>query len=160
MTRALLVVLGGLVVAGCSFGDDPSASERVERCVERLVQRADTEQLTPERRPFLERYARETYCARFERRGWVYEDGTLSIASYRWAMGGGESECVVAAEPGGPPVGAPCPDAERVAEDPMLDCALLHHVPQEQVQAYLGTLPRRDELVCDDETPLAELGAD
>ncbi|MBD0328615.1 MAG: hypothetical protein ICV64_00705 [Thermoleophilia bacterium] len=160
MRRALAVLVGGVVVAGCSFGGDPSASERVDRCVERLLQRADPEQLTPERRPFVERYARQTYCARFEQRGWVYEDGTISISSYRWAMGGRASECVVVAEPDGPPAGAPCPDAEQVAEDPMLDCALLHHVPREEVQAYLGTLPRRDELVCDDGTPLAELGAE
>ena len=159
MTRALLAGVCVLAAAGCSLGDEPSASQRVDRCVERLLSRASPEDLAAERRPFAERYVRETYCERFQREGWVYDDGTLSIDAHRWAVGGGESECAVAVEPGEPPSDEPCPESEQPAFDPMLDCALLHHVPRSEVEAYVAELPRRHALVCDDGTPLDELGA-
>ncbi len=150
VTRALLLVVSLAITVGCSFADEREAS-RVDRCVDRLLSRAEPETLTAERRPVLERYARETYCERFDREGWVYADGTLSIDVHRWLTAGGSEDCE-GAEAGKPPRDVPCPP------DPMLECALLHHVPKAEVQAYLRELQRTRKVECDDGTPLDELG--
>jgi hypothetical protein len=36
----------------------------------------------------LRRYVEVTYCNRFARKGWVYDDGALSIDAQRWLVHG------------------------------------------------------------------------
>ena len=123
------------------------ASARVERCVDRLLESATTESTSQEG---LRRYARDTYCARFERRGWVYDDGALKIDAQRWLEQG--ATCAAQAS-GEPAETVPC---ELVG--PRLDCALLRHVRRSEVAAYLEQLQRAGPVECDDGTPLDELG--
>lgn len=159
-------ILAVLVLAACSSnsgeasrdgGDDEAAAapeSRIERCVERFVSRIRFEQFPRLTREQARRYAERAYCARFEERGWVYEDGTLSIDVY---ADDGSEECAVA-EPGKPARTLSCDElAERVE---VLDCAILHLVRRSEVQRYLAELKRRHDVVeCDDGTPLDELGA-
>jgi len=156
VTRAVLL-LAVVVAAGCSLGREEAEASRVDRCVDRLLSRATPETLTPERRAVAERYARETYCERFEREGWVNEDGTLSIDAHRWLVDG--MRCAVGGD-GEPDREVDCEELAERERDPMLDCALLHHVRDEEVQAYVREVERRRgvEPECDDGTPVDELG--
>jgi hypothetical protein len=96
------------------------------------------------------RYAEDTYCGEFERNGWIYEDGALSIAIQKWLKEGGTCET---ASPGKPPRTIPCEEAGPI------DCALLHHVRRSEVTDYIEELRRRVGAVeCDDGTPVQELG--
>src|SRR5687767_1247159 len=67
LPTALLAAL-----AGC--GSDNGADTRVDRCVERLLANAEGGETDAARD-----YARRTYCGQFASRGWVYDDGALSI---------------------------------------------------------------------------------
>jgi hypothetical protein len=156
MTRRLAALASlAALAAGCSLGGEAEAS-RVDRCVDRVLTRVDPEHLTPRHRPVTERYVRKTYCERFAQEGWVNDDGTLSIDAHRWLLSAGETDCEVAVEPGEPPSDAPCPEQP----EPTLECALLHHVPKEEVRPYLREVERerRVPVRCDDGTPLEELG--
>ena len=155
-----------LALAGCGTpGDDgrdeatgaeASAVSRVETCTERLVEGANTEGLTDAEKEELRRYTEMTYCARFGKRGWIYADGTLSIAAHNWLNEGREEDCGTVTEAGGEEV--PCEDVEGGPKD--VDCALLHHVRRSEVRDYVEELRRRQGNVeCDDGTPLDELGA-
>jgi hypothetical protein len=126
----------------------------VDRCSDRLLARAEADELPDAEREELRGYAETTYCARFAERGWVYEDGTLSIAAHEWLEAGGEEACARGTETGEKTV--PC----EADEDPILDCALLHHVPRNEVREYVEDLRRRiPDVECDDGTPLDELGS-
>lgn len=131
VATALLVAL-----AGCASG--AGGEPRVDRCVERLLADADA---TTEAR----RYARKTYCEPFASRGWVYEDGALSIGAQRWLEEGGSEQC--ASENAAT---VPCEDSR------VIDCALLHHVRRSEVRDYVARL--RDDVECDDGTPVEQLG--
>jgi hypothetical protein len=143
---ALLTACGGNTEAGA----DPAAA-RVERCVDRLLEHATPAGASEET---LRRYTRETYCARFERRGWVYEDGALSIAAQTWLE---EGVTCATARAGEPAQTVPC-EQERPPGARELECALLRHVRKSEVVAYLERLQREGEVACDDGTPLDELG--
>ena len=95
-------------------------------------------------------YIERTYCDRFARNGWVYDDGTLSIKAHLWLMNAGQcSEST-----GGAWVTVPC----KPSYDP-LECALLHFVRKAEAQAYIEELTKTHRVSCDDGTPLGELGA-
>jgi hypothetical protein len=53
-------------------------------------------------------YVEVTYCSRFAERGWVYDDGALSIEAHKWLEEDGEEECQFAVEPGEPARTVPC----------------------------------------------------
>ena len=57
-----------------------AANSRVERCVDRLLQHARTQD-APDK-AIARRNVRRSYCARFEKEGWVYEDGALRIRPF------------------------------------------------------------------------------
>jgi hypothetical protein len=125
----------------------------VQTCNDRFVERARAEGYDADEEQ-LRRYVETTYCSRFAEQGWVYEDGTLSIAAYEWGQEGGECSM---AEAGEPARSVPCDD---LGEDPIIDCALLHHVRRSEVRDYVEELRREERNVeCDDGTPLDELGA-
>jgi hypothetical protein len=152
---ALAAIL--LVVAGCGSGEDASedaAAARIEGCVERFLERAESADLSE---ADVRRYLESTYCTPFEREGWIYEDGTLSIAAHV-ALEESVSEECVRAESDGETETVPCEELE--AGGPLqLDCAILHLVPRDEVRAYLAELERSREVSCDDGTALDQLGA-
>ena len=164
---ARTVVLPILVLAfaaGCGGEDrddaapEPasgSSASAVAKCVDRFLARVDPDVEADVDADALRRYLEETYCERFARRGWVYEDGALSIDAYRSVEAGVGEDCGEA-EADGTTKTVPC-DASA-AEDGVLDCALLHHVRRSQVQAYLAELARAREVECDDGTAPEELG--
>ena len=101
--------------------------------------------------PMVRSYVERTYCDRFARKGWIYEDGTLSIKAHLWLMNGyvcGSSTS------DGKPVTVPC----KPSYDP-LECGLLHYVRKAEAQAYIHDLSRTHRVTCDDGTPLDKLGA-
>jgi hypothetical protein len=142
-----LALLGSAAACG-SDGSGDVSSGRVDRCVARFVERVEELGRAWTGEISVEAYARRAYCVPLERRGWVHDDGTLSI---RVVTASGSSVCVSQAA-GEPARTVPC-EAERT-----LDCGLLHLVRRSEVQAYVATLPERAE--CDDGTPLGRLGAD
>jgi hypothetical protein len=140
-----VAIVAVLVLAGC--GSDKKATSddmRVERCV-KLMSGGDSG---------LRTYVETAYCKPFAARGWVHDDGTLSIKAQ---IEGVSSSCVEASgTPGGQTTTLPCkPDA---AMSP-LDCGLLRFVQREEVQAYIRDLQRSHKVTCDDGTPLNDLGA-
>jgi hypothetical protein len=162
---ALAVIL--VIAAGCGSGEDagqnagasgdPSAEavSRLERCVERFLERAESDGLAE---ADVRRYIESTYCSRFEREGWIYDDGTLSIAAYLYFEEGGAEECVTA-EAGEETETVPCEELEGGDGPLSLDCAILHVVRRDEVREYVGELERSREVNCDDGTPLDRLGA-
>jgi len=145
-----------VAVAGCSLnGNEPSgpiATSRVERCVDRLLARAELGDASEAERQATRRYTRVTYCAPFAREGWIHGDGALSIDAYlhvRRGMTCAESPSLESSTT------VPCEDRE----DPVLDCALLHHVRRSEVVTYFAKHPAYREKRCDDGTPLGDLGA-
>jgi hypothetical protein len=147
---ALAAVLAGCGTAGGQQRDGagPTASARIDKCVERLLDRSGNDGSEEEVRA----YARDTYCERFERNGWIYGDGALRIAAQDWLDHGGKEECVTG-ENGEPAQTVPC-DPDRG----IIDCALLRLVRRAEVRAYVAELQRDGQVQCDDGTPLAELG--
>lgn len=170
VAAALALALAGCGSSADEAGDDGeapvSAGAAVERCTERLLSGAELEELTAEEQEAVRSYAESTYCARFAERGWVYDDGALSIDAYTSLAEGGEEECGEAVadsapgeEPAGPGRTVPCDEVDS-GEDETIDCALLRHVRRSEVRAYLDELQRSGQAVeCDDGTPLADLGA-
>jgi uncharacterized protein YjhX (UPF0386 family) len=154
-----------IAAAGCGSGANeagrkggPAArASRVERCTQRMLQGAEKrpEHVTRAKAE-VERYIRTTYCTPFERDGWVYDDGTLAIGAYFALANGGT--CATS-RPGEPARTVPCQELDRSGPK-ILDCALLHHVRQSEVQDYVEKLKEGRTVSCDDGTPLAELGAE
>jgi len=138
VATALLAVL-----AGC--GSDTGAESRVDRCVERLLSNAKVDP-TDEARAYVHR----TYCGPFASRGWVYGDGALAIGAQTWLEESGSEECATAGEDG-QSVTIPCEDRSRT-----IDCAMLRHVRRSEVRAYVAQ--PRDDVECDDGTPVEQLG--
>ena len=159
LALVLAVALGGCGARGddvddASPTDTASVASRAQACTDRFVERAQAEGDDVDEEQ-LRRYVQATYCSRFAERGWVYEDGTLSIAAYTWAQEGGDEECVRVTDTGQETV--PCED---LPEDSIIDCAPLHHVRQSEVREYVEELRRGGRQVeCDDGTPLDQLGA-
>jgi hypothetical protein len=169
----ILAAVLALVVAACgATAGEPdneanaareagaSAPAAVERCTERLLRNADVEELAQAEQEAVRRYAETTYCSRFAERGWVYDDGTLSIEAHKWLEEGGEEECWRATEPGEPASTVPCEELDAGGPKLIRDCALLRHVPKSEVRDYLDQLRSRyGSVECEDGTPLAQLGS-
>lgn len=165
--RLVGIAVVALALAGCWTNDDgrsagegtagASAASRVDNCTDRLMVRAETDGLSDAEQDEVRRYVQTTYCSRFAERGWVYDDGTLSIAAHTWVEEGGEEECARLTETGEETV--PCEELGENPEDP-IQCAILHHVRRSEVRHYVEDLRRRiPDAECDDGTPLDELGS-
>jgi hypothetical protein len=147
------VLILAATVSACSSGNDSSAvNSRVERCVDRLMQHARTEDLP--NKELARRYVRRTYCGRFEREGWVYEDGALSIGAQTWLEHAGRCASATAGEP-----------AKTVPYQPdrrggvrIIECALLRVIRRSEVRDYIEQLRTKGPVECDDGTAISELG--
>jgi hypothetical protein len=161
--RLAIVVI--LVVAGCGSSVNEAstkrggrasaeAASRVERCVDRLMERVKPEDFAKTTRAVMGRHVERAYCAPFEKRGWVYDDGALSIRAHVVEQPGTCSSSL-----GGETRTVSCEELQRMDERLVLDCALLHIVRRSEVRKYIEELQRNHEVSCDDGTPLDELGA-
>ena len=153
--------MAGLALAsGCSSGKPETSvaerragSDRVERCVERFVERATAIGNAGDQ-PGLRAYARRAYCEPFDARGWVHDDGALTIEAFTQS---GQAECATE-QTGEPARTVPCESLEPADVRPVFDCGLLHLVRRDDVRAYVDRLPQRPQ--CDDGTPVEELGVE
>lgn len=138
MRVCLAVLILCATASGCGSGSDETPSTasraiRIERCVDRLLQSTATQNAADEESA--RRYARKTYCGRFDENGWVYDDGAVSIAARTWLDRG--ATCARGGE-GEPTTTVPC-EVERTAGGvETLDCALLHIVRRSEVREYIG----------------------
>src|SRR5439155_16941837 len=84
---ALLICAAALTACGSHgtryAGPAPPSNSRVERCVDRLAAGTNTASAG---RELVRRYARDTYCNRFQQNGWIYRDGALKLAAQRGAL--------------------------------------------------------------------------
>jgi hypothetical protein len=160
------VVAGAVALgtAGCGASRDgggPTAGEaaetRVERCTSRFLERLQAGHGARVDPDDLRRYVATTYCAPFEARGWVYDDGSLGIDAHRWATETGV-ECGEAGA-GEPTRTVPCEVPEKEGGVFVLDCALLHYVRKSEVETYVEELRSQGDVECDDGTDVADLGA-
>jgi hypothetical protein len=142
---------GGNDTAPLDERSSAGARGRIESCVDRLLQNARPQEGNHEA---ARRYVRETYCARFESHGWIYDDGALSITAPTWLGEGGT--CSTSRE-GEPAITVPCEEV-RPPGPRILDCALLHHARKREVRDYIERLQREGAVECDDGTPLENLG--
>ena len=121
-----------------------------DKCTERLI--AGVPEVEREQ---ARHYVEATYCARFADRGWVYDDGALSIEAHMWLENAGEEECALATPPGEPAKTIPCERFDERGPYFIADCGLLKHVRASDVRTYLDELRRRYGTVqCEDGTPL------
>jgi hypothetical protein len=156
---ALALVAAASAGCGSNGGEASSAGRsfageaRIEKCVDRLMSRAT---VADEHVQEARRYAEDTYCRRFERNGWIYQDGALSIAAQEWLDTSGTRTCATA-KVGELARRVPCEQLPGRGEE-AIECALLHHVRRTEIRAYLSEQRRRDRVRCDDGTPLDELG--
>jgi hypothetical protein len=131
----------------------PAAVSRIERCVDRLVRDTTSQNAADE--DAVRRYARKTYCARFDENGWIYEDGAVSIAAQTWLDQG--AMCARGSE-GEPTETVPCDVDRTTGGVQMLDCALLRIVRRSEVREYIDRLETNGAVECDDGTAVDELG--
>ena len=117
-----------LLTATLSARSSGKTNSRTERCVDLLMQHASTQSLP--NKEVARNYVRRTYCARFEGKGWIYEDGALNIAVQRWLEHG--SSCATAS-PGEPARAVPC-EPERRGGTRIIECALLGVTRRSQVR--------------------------
>jgi hypothetical protein len=143
---------GGMHDTESSARSPSSRTSRIDRCVDRLLQ--GTAARDGASKEAARRYARKTYCARFEQKGWIYKDGALSIATQTWLENG--AKCASASE-GQIARTVPCA-AERSGGVLILDCALLRIVRRSEVRDYVDRLEKTGPVKCDDGTALDELG--
>jgi hypothetical protein len=165
----LAVLIFASIVSACGSGNggqraeapsstrvSPEVNGKVERCVDRLMQHATIE---ADEKKAARRYVRITYCARFEKEGWVYEDGALGLAAQTWLDNSGT--CASSdSEPGrsaGPTRTVPCKPEQRGGVR-VVECALLRIVRRGEVGDYIDQLRRNGPVECDDGTPISELG--
>ena len=159
------VLILAATVSACSSGnggrrpETPSsvqtssaANSRVERCVDLLLRHARTQDVPD--KEIARRYVRKTYCARFDEKGWVYDDGALRVAAQTWLEHGG---MCAAGGAGEPTRTVPC-EPERRGGVRILDCALLGVIRRSEVTDYIEQLRTKGPVECDDGTAISELG--
>ena len=159
-TTVFALVVAALSGCGSSYGS--TADKRIDRCADRLAANATSTSLSKEQ---VRRYARVTYCERWDKPGWVYDDGALSISVVQLRKT--SSECV-STKPGGPIRTVPC---ATLPSAPILDCAVLRHIRRSEVRAYLAEVRKKiaearpvgfggrsTPVRCDNGMPLADLG--
>jgi hypothetical protein len=145
-----------LALAGCG-GEKTAAlpkveaSPRAERCTQRILDR-----VSGDNGPKARTYIAGVYCVPFDRKGWVYADGRLSIAAHLYVLKSGVCQ-EASGTPGGSTTTTKCDPADLL--DP-LECAVLHYVRKDEVRTYIRKLKRTHSVSCDDGTPLDELGAE
>jgi hypothetical protein len=154
----LAVLILGATLSACGSGSSarsnvtpsnaPVAASRIERCVDRLLRQATVQNAAGEQAA--RRYARNTYCARFEENGWIYDDGAVSIAAQTWLNHG--ATCASTSD-GQPSKTVAC-EVDRTA----LDCALLRIVRRSEVRKYIHRLEMNGAVKCDDGTAVDKLG--
>jgi hypothetical protein len=159
----MAVLILGATASACASGSSgrsegtrssvPPAASRIERCVDRLLRGTTTQKAADDETS--RRYARETYCARFEEHGWVYEDGAVSIAAQTWLDQG--AACARGSDRE-PTRTVPCEPGRTARGMRTLDCALLHIVRRSEVRAYIDRLEKKGSVTCDDGTELDKLG--
>ena len=149
MRVCFAVLILAAMVSACSSG---KANSRVERCVDRLMQHARTQDLP--NKEIARSYVRGTYCARFDGEGWVYEDGALRIGAQNWLDHGGTCST---ASPGEPAKTVPC-EPERRGGVRIIECALLRVTRRSEVRDYIEQLRTKGPVECDDGTAISELG--
>ena len=150
----VLALVSALALAGCgsSGSDAGQVAKAAGKCTDRFFRavKPGTSQATETE---IRHYARVTYCEPFARKGWVYNDGSLSINAQRWLVRGGR--CSTSA-PGGASKTVPC---RQLDQSPVIDCGILHFVRRGEVQKYIAALRRHNgDVRCDDGTPPAALG--
>jgi hypothetical protein len=127
-------------------------NSRVERCVDRLVAGSNAPSAGKE---LLRSYARDTYCHRFEQKGWIYEDGALKLAAQHSLVSGGTcAEGVV----GQPAKVVPCKLKRSSSGVLTIDCGMLRFVRRSEVRNYLRRLEAGGPVACEENIPLAKLG--
>ena len=159
--RFVLLLAPVLVVAAAGCGGGGSAApapatpdERIERCIDRLAAASVDSGLDDE---VVRAYARSAYCERFERRGWLHDDGAFRIAVARRpnAQKPFDGMCFERADDGSlrkfecpfPPDGV-----QRI------ECGLLRFVRRSEVEAYVRELRARAPVRCADGESLEGLG--
>lgn len=161
--RIVVALAGSVLAAGCSSGtstapeagaDTLGANSRVERCTSRFSERAESTSNSDTVATDVIDYVRRTYCVPFDARGWVHDNGALSIDAF---TNSGEAECQTA-EAGEQAKTVPCESLEPIGVRPVLDCAILHLVRRREVRDYINKLQPRPE--CDDGTPVELLGVE
>lgn len=112
---ATVLLIATLSACGSESAGPPAEAAaqeaRIERCIDRLLQRAATQEANEED---VRRYVRETYCAPFERSGWLYGDGALRLAAHQWLEEG--IRCATA-EAGERAKTVPCEEAREPGTD-------------------------------------------
>ena len=161
----LAILIFAVTISACSSGNSgqraetssgthasSTANSRVERCVDRLLQHSKAQDVPD--KVIARRYVRRTYCARFEKEGWVYEDGALKIGAQTWLDNGGTCATGGAGEPAKT---VPC-EPDRRGGIRILECALLRVIRRSEVSDYIQELRAKGPVECDDGTAISELG--
>ena len=149
-----------LALTGCG-GEKQAAqptievSPRAALCTQRILDRVSGDN-GDNARAYIER----VYCVPFDRKGWVFADGRLSIAAHLYVLNSGTCEESTGSGSSTTTTSittTPCDPADLL--DP-LECAVLHYVRKNEVRAYIRKLQRKQSVSCDDGTPLDTLGAE
>ena len=72
-----------LLLTACGAGEGKKATADAKQCTDRMLAGIEGDH-----GPMVRSYVQRTYCDRFAKRGWVYEDGMLSIEAHLWLMHG------------------------------------------------------------------------
>ena len=148
-----------LALAGC--GGEKKAAQptvevtpRAEQCTQRILDRVSGDN-GPKARAYIE----TVYCVPFDRKGWVYADGTLSIAAHLYVLQSGVCSTETVG-PGGSTTTTMTTECDPTDLLDPLECAVLHYVRKDEVRTYIRKLKRTHSVSCDDGTPLDKLGAE
>ena len=150
---AVFVAVTAVALGGCR---SKGTASRVDRCTDRFM-RAVKPEPSRAKRALIRHYVVVTYCGRFAREGWVYDDGALSIDAQRWLVQAGSEVCVTQT-PGEQSTTVPCEHIRAPENTRTIDCAMLRFVRRSEVRTYITELERRGRVQCDEGTPLAALG--
>ena len=98
-TAVALTCAAVLVVASCgSESSRAPIAKAAAKCTNRLVR---TVKPYPAPVAQTRRYVAVMYCRPFARKGWLYDDGALSIKAQLWAVHGYRETCMTSVPGGG-----------------------------------------------------------